>query len=447
MLKSCEEGKIDLILTKLIKRFARNTVDLLNTIRHLKELNIEVLFENENISTFSKDGDFLLTILASFAQEESRSLSGNLKWAVKKKFEQGEVWTKPDCLGYEWDGEQYQIVPDQAKTVKRIFDEFFSGETMTDIANRLNQEGVPKLRNDPWTYISISNILRNTSYTGNLILQKYYKADPFEPTLRKNKGELDQYFVPETHQPIVSMDDFETVQSMLSTRAAGSDHSEKDPFAGLVICGKCKLPYWHHRGYWDCKSRYNKWKTGAKTDVSCPAIPTYALKETVCKALKLDKIEAEVCRRKVESIMVNEDKSLTVSLVDGTKTTLTWKRHWKIHDRSTSDQYAKEYVMRDTNPWAKKRGDLCCFVKCGSCQQNYVRNEKNKKGDHRFRARCKHQKPFWESEMKALIADVLGLEEYDMTAQDQAMTHCMIDGDTVTFYFRDGTIETRYFHG
>lgn len=113
----------------------------------------------------------MLTILASFAQEESRSLSGNLKWAVKKKFEQGDVWAKPDCLGYHWDGEQYQLVEDQARTVKRIFDEFLSGETMADIANRLNQEVVPKLRDDPWTYVTIGNILRNISYTGNLVLQ------------------------------------------------------------------------------------------------------------------------------------------------------------------------------------------------------------------------------------------------------------------------------------
>lgn len=447
MLQACEEGKIDLILTKSIKRFARNTVDLLNTIRHLKELNIEVLFENENISTFSKDGDFMLTILASFAQEESRSLSGNLKWAVKKKFEQGEAWTKPDCLGYHWDGEQYQLVEDQASTVKRIFDEFLSGETMADIANRLNQEEVPKLRDDPWTYVTIANVLRNISYTGNLVLQKFYKPDPFVNSIKKNKGEMDQYFVPETHQPIISMEDFETVQSMLTSRAPYQEWSEKQPFAGLVICAKCKHPYYHHHGYWDCKSRVEKWKRGSDNEITCPAIPTYALEEAVCKALKVEHIDTELCRRKVESIAVNEDRTLTVSLIDGMKYSHVWQRRWRLHDEATCEQFAKEYVMRDTNPWAKKRGDLCCFIKCGTCNKNYVRNEANKAGDHRFRTRCKHQKPFWESEMKLMIADVLGLEEYDVTVQDEAMTHCVVDGDYVTFYFRDGTTETRYFHG
>lgn len=114
---------------------------------------------------------------------------------------------------------------------------------MADIANRLNQEVMPKLRDDPWTYVTIGNILRKISYTGNLVLQKYYRADPFVHSTKKNKGELDQYFVPETHQPIISMEDFETVQSMLTSRSSYQECTEKDPFSGLVICAKCKIPY------------------------------------------------------------------------------------------------------------------------------------------------------------------------------------------------------------
>lgn len=177
MLEACEEGKIDLILTKSIKRFARNTVDLLETIRHLKEIGVEVIFENENISTFSQDGDFMLTILASFAQEESRSMSENIRWAIKKRFENGESWVLPDCYGYKSINGQYYPVPKQAAVVQRIFKEVLSGKQKSKIAEDLNSDGYRMFLGGLWNWKAIWKIIRNINYTGNLILQKTYSCE------------------------------------------------------------------------------------------------------------------------------------------------------------------------------------------------------------------------------------------------------------------------------
>ena len=192
MLEDCEAGKIDIILTKSISRFARNTVDLLETVRHLKELGVSVRFEKENIDSLSGDGEVMLTLLASFAQEEITSLSNNVKWGIRKRFEKGIPNFRNKILGYEWEDDHLVV--------------------------ELNGEGITTKAGCKWCDSNIKVVLSNITYTGNLLLQKEYIEDPITKKRRKNKGELPQYFVENTHEAIIDMETFQYVQDEMARR-------------------------------------------------------------------------------------------------------------------------------------------------------------------------------------------------------------------------------------
>ncbi len=194
MLADCDAGKIDIILTKSISRFARNTVDLLGTVRHLKDLGIEVRFEKEHINSLSGDGEVMLTLLASFAQEETRSISENEKWSVKKRFEQGIPTARPRILGYRWEDDTMVVIPEEAEIVKRIYQNFLEGKSRLETERELAAEGVVSVNGKRMCDSQLKNILTNISYTGNLLLQKEYVGDPISKKRKKNHGELPQYF-------------------------------------------------------------------------------------------------------------------------------------------------------------------------------------------------------------------------------------------------------------
>ncbi len=170
MIADCEAGKIDIVLTKSIQRFARNTVDLLETVRHLKDIGVEVRFEKENINSMSGDGELMLSILASFAQEESRSISDNCKWAIRKGFQKGKLRTTK-IFGYRAANGIYTIEPTEAQTVHRIFDLFLSGMSFYKISEKLNEEGAKSLKGKPFSGNVVGQIIRNEKYTGNSLLQ------------------------------------------------------------------------------------------------------------------------------------------------------------------------------------------------------------------------------------------------------------------------------------
>lgn len=171
MIDDAMSGNIDLIITKSITRFARNTVTLLETVRKLKENNIDVYFEEQNIHTISKDGELLLTILASYAQEESRSVSENMKWRVKKNFEEGLSWGT-HLYGYKYKNNQYEIIPEEAKVVKKIFDLYLEGNGVQAICKTLEAEGIKTRNNIFFSKSTIRVMLSNEYYTGDKILQK-----------------------------------------------------------------------------------------------------------------------------------------------------------------------------------------------------------------------------------------------------------------------------------
>ena len=217
MLKDCRDGKIDKILCKSISRFARNTVTLLETVRELKALGVSVYFEEQNIDTMSGDGEFMLSILASFAQEESRSVSENCKWRVRKKFEQG-IPTGFGMYGYEIRNGNFTIVPEEAEVVRRIFRMYLDGMGSVRIMKALIADNIPAPEGGLWNASVIMMMLRNEKYVGDLLLQRFFTNNHIEKKQCFNRGELPQYFVADDHEPIIDRETFEAVQAEIARR-------------------------------------------------------------------------------------------------------------------------------------------------------------------------------------------------------------------------------------
>lgn len=246
MIKDCEEGKIDIILTKSISRFARNTVDLLETVRHLKELGIEVQFEKEGINSLSEDGELMLTLLASFAQEESRSISENVKWGIRKGFEKG-ITNSFNIYGYRWDGEQFHIVPEEAEVIRLIFDNFLKNYSAEQTEKQLAEMEVKSYTGGSFSNTSIRNILRQERYTGNILLQKTYIENHITGKAKINRGELPMYYAKNTHPAIIDQDTFDKVQAEIARRRKLGVFANKaintTCFTSRIKCDECGSSY------------------------------------------------------------------------------------------------------------------------------------------------------------------------------------------------------------
>lgn len=240
LLEDCRARKIDLVLTKSISRFARNTVTLLETVRELKKLGVDVYFERENIHSLSSDGEVMLTILASYAQEESRSVSENGKWRIRKRFEQGDVFQLQPVYGYQVKHGKYIIDSQQAEVVKWIFESYATGMLPKFISQSLNERGVPTFWNAQWNRIILRNIILNSFYTGQVMLQRYFVEDHLTKKLRQNTGELPRYIVSDHHPAIVTKDLYDRVQIVFDSRRPKT-HSKTTitPFSGIITCGNC----------------------------------------------------------------------------------------------------------------------------------------------------------------------------------------------------------------
>ena len=262
LVADCETGKIDMVLVKSISRFARDTVDCLNTTRHLKELGIAVYFEREKINSLAEDGELMLTLLASFAQEESRSISENIKWATRKRFEKGIPNGHKSPYGYEWDGEMFRIIPEQGEVVKEIYRRYLAGESAYIIAKALAERGVTGQMGKPIEQTTVKEILSSRSYTGTMVLQKNYLT---EGHIRKrNKGELPMYLVDDMFEPLVSEEDYQRALEIRQRRAELFPNNQNNltAFSGKVKCGYCGLGISRRtsgsRKRWVCNTRERK---------------------------------------------------------------------------------------------------------------------------------------------------------------------------------------------
>ncbi|MEA5024549.1 hypothetical protein SDC9_20770 [bioreactor metagenome] len=247
MLKDCEDGKVDMIITKSLTRFARNTVDSIQAIRRLKELGISVYFEKEHIDSLSEKSEMMLTILSSLAQGESESISTNSKWAVIKRFQDGSFILGTPAYGYTKDKSGELIIQEEeAAVVRRIFREYLNGKGTYAIAKDLSEEGISTIRSaEKWNDSVIKEILLNPIYTGNLLHQKTMTTEVLPFKRQRNKGQLPQYLVEDNHEPIISHKQAQAVRDIFEYRRkqmGGDDTSKyqsRYAFSSKILCGEC----------------------------------------------------------------------------------------------------------------------------------------------------------------------------------------------------------------
>lgn len=240
MIENCRKGMIDIIHTKSIARFARNTVTVLEISRELKAIGVDIFFEEQNIHTLSSEGEVMLSVLASIAEDELRSMSGNQRWAFQKKFQRGElVINTKRFLGYDIDENGELIInPEEALIVRKIFALYLEGYGTHRIAKLLNEKGVATVTGAKWHDTTIRQMLSNEKYNGSVLLQKYFHDGVNSPK-KLNQGELEQYLIEDNHEAIISMEDWQAVQVKLNSRRWQQGRNKTYKFTGLLKCQHC----------------------------------------------------------------------------------------------------------------------------------------------------------------------------------------------------------------
>ena len=339
LLADCRKGKINMVITKSISRFARNTLTLLNTVRELKALGIDVYFEEQNIHTLSGEGELMLTILASYAQEESRSASENQKWRVRKAFENGELMNLRFLFGYDISADGITVNEEEAAAVREIFTRFNSGESMSSICRDLDARGFKGSLGGTWCPERIRETLSNEKYLGNALLQKRYRNNHIEKKLVPNNGELPKYYAEGTHEPIIDLAAFEQAQKRLhklEQQAAKRNKPTHSAFSGLVRCGLCGNTYKRttHKGrhFWNCTT----YQTRGKSACAAKRIPEKTLISLTCDVLGIESFDSVMVRNRITAIRAEQNNTVIFSLDDGSEV----KKQWK--DRSRSESWTDE---------------------------------------------------------------------------------------------------------
>ena len=339
LLADCRAGKVDLVITKSISRFARNTVTLLQTVREFKNLGVDVYFEEQNIHSLSSDGELFLTILASYAQEESRSASENQKWRVRDKFRNGIPWSGT-ILGYRYGTDGYVIEPTEAETVRLIFDSYLQGMGLMAIAKMLNAQSRTSRYGKPWGKSSIMRVLRNSTYTGNLLLQKTYSENHLTKRTRQNNGEFPKYYIEDAHEAIIPLRQFNAVQEEIQRRAkkhyAPQTQKGQYPFTGKLRCAGCGKNYRRKvtatGPTWICPT-YNTLGKAA-----CPSkrIPENTLMTVAAEVLGLDTFDPNVFLGEITEVRVENGNRLVFLHTNGKESVKQWQ------DRSRAESWTEE---------------------------------------------------------------------------------------------------------
>jgi len=327
LLKGCRAGKIDMVLTKSISRFARNTVTLLKTVRELKAINVDVFFEEQNIHSLSGEGEMILTFLAMFAQEESRSASENMKWRIQKDFEQGIMWGGKPCLGYKLENKRLILVPEEAQIVRMIYQLYIDGNGDEQICKLLNSMDIVPNTGTKWHWSTIKSILNNYNYTGDLILQKTYRENHLTKKKKTNNGEFDKYLIKDDHEPIVSK---ELYFKAKKTRQKRLNRIKTDPvkkncaFSGMIQCGVCGKVYSHkktaYKEIWKCS--YSN-KRGIN-ECDAKQVPDNKVIEAANHILNRTVFDKDFFKSKVDSIEVMPERRLVFHMKDGTSREYIW---------------------------------------------------------------------------------------------------------------------------
>lgn len=395
MIDDCMAGKIDMVITKSISRFARNTLDCLKYIRQLKDKEIPVYFEKESINTMDAKGEVLLTIMASLAQQESQSMSQNVRLGIQYRFQQGKMQVNHSrFLGYTKDDDgQLVIVPEEAAVVKRIFREYLEGASLVEICKGLEKDGILTGAHKPiWRPETVQKMLRNEKYMGDALLQKTYTVDFLTKKKVKNNGIAPQYYVENSHEAIIPKNLFMRVQEEMERRAnltSGADkkqrlYSSKYALSGIVFCGHCGDIYrriiWNNRGcrseVWRCVSRVLKKTSG----IDCPARTVHeellhrVIVDAVNEVLTLDDAFFETYRKgmytalgvsgnltvqRIEERLIEKQRELISLAPDDPKYNAVADAIYTLRDqkkRALVDDAGKETAMR-------RADDLLEFVR------------------------------------------------------------------------------------
>ncbi len=332
MINDAKNGLIDMIITKSISRFGRNTETVIRTVRELKAINVDVYFESQNMHTMSEDGEFMLTVLASYYQEEARSVSENMKWRIKNDLEQGILWGGNDAYGYKLIDKKFIVVPEEAAVVRRVFDLYIGGYGIEKIANLLNDEKIPSLKGLKWSKTAIQHILKNVIYMGDMLLQKSYRPDYMTKKKKANKGELQQYYVEDDHEPIVGKSTFMLATEIREARMKKYKTNETYtgklyPFTHKIKCSCCGAYYRHKtvRGkpLWICSTLNEQGKS------KCPdskQIPEDMLYEAINGYFGVSSFD-EKKFAKVDYLEAKPGNVISIHLLSGEVDEIKWSDH------------------------------------------------------------------------------------------------------------------------
>ena len=362
MISDCRKGKIDLVLTKSLSRFARNTVDALTTIRELKSLRIPIIFEKENINTMDANGEFLLTIMASLAQQESLSLSQNVQLGLRYKYQRGEFsLSYSNFLGYTMNDEnELVIVPEEAVIIQRIYREFLEGKTERQIGQGLMADGIKSPAGTKnWYAATIERILQNEKYEGDVLIQKTCTTDVLNNVRSVNNGLAPQYYIRDDHEPIISREMFLEVQAELALRhRAAEGHPGKPvrrrmyPFSQKVVCGTCGDIYTREMRKGRNGKRYISWacrvflEFGAAA-CSSPRVKEGELEEVVLRAVQRLFDNSAEAFAQLEQRLIEIGRPMTFEELDENLTELKTKKAALLSSRAEARTIMENEIAQD----------------------------------------------------------------------------------------------------
>ena len=365
-------GKFDMILTKSISRFARNTLDTLKYVRMLKEKSIAVLFEEENLNTLSGTGEMLLTVLSAMAQQESENISSHVLLGLKMKKDRGELIGYNGCYGYNYDliTKQITINEEQAEVIKYIFERYVDGIGSSTIAKELKAKGIKSPKgNDNWNESTIRGILKNEKYIGDVLMGKTFTIDPISHKRLSNLGEAEKHYIKEHHEPIISKELFDRVQEIrikrVGTRETGrrsNNYSKKYAFSSKLYCGFCgsllTRRNWNakrkdEKAVWQCIKRA---KHGKEECPNCKAIPEEIIEECFVQGYRIlcnnNKKVVEDFLKKIENILKENTTETVVNKLEKDKEKINKKLanllELNLEGRINKEQYTLKYDELNT---------------------------------------------------------------------------------------------------
>jgi site-specific DNA recombinase len=358
MLRDCRKGKIDKIMTKSISRFSRNTVDCLTVIRELKNLGISVFFEKENLDTATMSNEILLSMMGCFAQEESMSISRNMKLGCRMRMKRGTFTPSSVPYGYRLVNKKFSIDQKEAEIVKQMFDDYLNGHSTSEIARELNKQKIYKTADgQKWNPSAVNYILTNEKYIGDCLLQKSFQTDALPFTKQKNKGELDRYYVQNTHEAIISKEEYETVKALMQKKGKqfySQPTNQQYPLYRVIVCGECGHIYQRKtcngKTYWVC---YNH--AVSKDNCSSKRIPEQEIYLAFVKMV--NKLKAN-SRHVLQPLLSQLQAVKSISVISNSKICDIDKKLAELNEQNLIISRLKSKGFMDDSVYIEKSNEL-----------------------------------------------------------------------------------------